>query len=137
MLSALLLFSAIKMAMHCVYNNSMNCTESQKTMVKEAMEPILSLSGSHCGPETEEECNVTKALVDQFLPETCDKTAVSDCWTWLNSAKDYYTTMNNTKALCRYCVNYQQMRKSTEYYGCFVNSILKNSLYCHVRLFLL
>ena len=136
MLSVLLLFSAIKMAMHCVYNNSMNCTESQKMMVKEAMEPILSLSGSHCGPETEEECNVTKALVDQFLPKTCDKMAVSDCWTWLNSAKDYYTTMNNTKALCRYCVNYQQMCKITECYGCFV-TILKNSLYCRVRVFLL
>lgn len=90
------------MAMHCVHNNSMNCTASEKALVKEAMEPILTLTGSACKPETEEECNVTKALIGQYIPETCDQTAVTNCFDWFNKAKDYYILTNNTKALCRY-----------------------------------
>lgn len=89
------------MAMHCVYNNTMNCTDSEKAMVKEAMEPILSLSGSYCKADMEGDCNITKALVDQFIPKTCDKTAVNDCLNWYNSAKNYYVAANNTKAICR------------------------------------
>lgn len=89
------------MAMHCVYHNAMNCTDSEKAMVKEAMDPILSLSGSYCKADMEEDCNITKALVDQFIPKTCDKTAVDNCLNWYNSAKDYYAAANNTKAICR------------------------------------
>lgn len=89
------------MAMHCVYNNAMNCTDSEKAVVKEAMDPILSLSGSYCKADMEEDCNITKALVDQFIPKTCDKTAVDNCLNWYNSGKDYYAAANNTKAICR------------------------------------
>ncbi|XP_061194923.1 uncharacterized protein LOC133203073 [Saccostrea echinata] len=91
---------AVSMAMHCVYNNTMNCTPSEKALVKEAMDPILSLAGSACEVKTEEGCNVTRALIGRFLPETCDQTAIQNCWDWYNNAKDYYILTNNTKALC-------------------------------------
>lgn len=52
------------MVMYCVYNNVMNCIDFEKVVVKEVMDFILSLFGSYCKVDMEEDCNIIKVLVD-------------------------------------------------------------------------
>lgn len=89
------------MVMYCVYNNVMNCIDFEKVMVKEVMDFILSLFGSYCKVDMEEDCNIIKVLVDQFILKICDKIVVDNCLNWYNNAKDYYVVVNNIKVICR------------------------------------
>lgn len=87
--------------MYCVYNNVMNCIDFEKVVVKEVMDFILSLFGSYCKVDMEEDCNIIKVLVDQFILKICDKIVVDNCLNWYNSGKDYYVVVNNIKVICR------------------------------------
>lgn len=89
------------MVMYCVYNNVMNCIDFEKVMVKEVMDFILSLFGSYCKVDMEEDCNIIKVLVDQFILKRCDKIVVDNCLNWYNNVKDYYVVVNNIKVICR------------------------------------
>lgn len=89
------------MVMYCVYNNVMNCIDLEKVVVKEVMDFILSLFGSYCKVDMEEDCNIIKVLVDQFILKICDTIVVDNCLNWYNSAKDYYVVVNNIKVICR------------------------------------
>lgn len=89
------------MVMYCVYNNVMNCIDFEKVVVKEVMDFILSLFGSYCKVDMEEDCNIIKVLVDQFILKICDKIVVDNCLNWYNSVKDYYVVVNNIKVICR------------------------------------
>lgn len=89
------------MVMYCVYNNVMNCIDFEKVVVKEVMDFILSLFGSYCKVDMEEDCNIIKVLVDQFILKICDMIVVDNCLNWYNNVKDYYVVVNNIKVICR------------------------------------
>ena len=69
--------------MECVYNNTRNCSDSELSPLKEALQPIQSIMGNTCGHMKLELCkNETIMGVGAVMygtAMTCDEAGANEC----------------------------------------------------------